>query len=61
MVVKLEGWNFICCYRCCRMNLKYDTRLGSEFVVLDNIIELKVIRSIRKEVQNAFVDYYSKK
>ncbi len=59
MEEQLEDYNFVSCYRSYLINLKYVTRMGSEFVILDNEIELKISRSKKKEVQSAFVDYYS--
>jgi len=59
MEEQLEDYNFVSCYRCYLINLKYVTRMSSEFVILDNVIELKISRGKRKEVQRAFVEYYS--
>lgn len=58
---QLEDYNFVCCYRCYLINLKYVTRMSSEFVILDNKIELKISRGKRKKVQSAFIEYYSNK
>lgn len=59
MEEQLEDYNFVCCYRCYLINLKYVTRMSSEFVILDNKVELKISRGKRKKVQSAFVQYYS--
>lgn len=59
MAEELQDYNFIFCHRCYLINLKYVTRMSSEFVILDNKIELKISRGKKKEVQSAFINYYS--
>jgi len=59
MEKQLEGCNFVRCNKSYLINLQFVTRMRPEFVILNKEIELKISRARRKEVQFAFIDYYS--
>lgn len=57
-VNKFKQKHFICCNHCFCINLKYVTSMLKESVILDEIYELKVSRSRKKELKQALLDYY---
>lgn len=60
MEERLSQANFIRCSKSCLINLQHVTRMRSYIVVINGEYELKISRARRKEVQFAFIDYYSK-
>lgn len=58
---QLKNQHFIRCNKSYLINLQYVIRMSSDIVVLLGGYELKISRSRRKEVQFAFIDYYSER
>lgn len=56
---KLQYSNFIRCNKSVLINLCYVTRMKTDFVELEGQGKIKMSRSRRKEVQEAFIDFYS--
>jgi len=61
MEEKLETSYFIRCNKSYLINLQHVVRMRSDIVVLQGGYQFKISRSRRKEVQFAFIDYYSSK
>ena len=60
MEEKLLDYHFVRCNKSYLINLQHVTRMRTDSVVMQGNHELKVSRAKRKEVQNAFIEYYNK-
>lgn len=59
MEVKLKDHHFIRCNKSYLINLQYVTRMKSDNITLHGNYQVKMSRARRKEVQFAFIDYFS--
>lgn len=57
---QLSDYHFIMCNKSYLINLKHVSKVNSENVVMYGNHELKMSRSRRKAVQNAFLEYYQR-
>ncbi len=57
---QLSDYHFIMCNKSYLINLKHVSKVNSENVVMYGNHELKMSRSRRKAVQNAFIEYYQR-
>lgn len=61
MEEKLKNYYFIRCNKCYLINLEHVIHLKVDEVILQGDHKLKISRGRRKDVQFAFIDYYSEK